>query len=93
MAWWYGRGLSPSAFDAIVIRAQGRCELCNVPCRDLQLDHDHATNVARGLLCTRCNVYVIERATRYLALSAGTEHERPALQYSELRDYIRKAVA
>lgn len=39
----------------------GKCAICGIAEEDapghggLHLDHDHATNVVRGLLCTNCN--------------------------------------
>jgi len=35
--------------------ADGRCQLCQKEVPSLHLDHDHATGVVRGLLCTTCN--------------------------------------
>lgn len=41
-------------------RQQGRCAICGTPEGDtpkgrLHVDHDHKTNVVRGLLCSLCN--------------------------------------
>jgi hypothetical protein len=44
---------------ALVAQHSGRCDLCDQPpdgrWRRLNIDHCHATNVFRGLLCSRCN--------------------------------------
>lgn len=42
-------------------RQQGRCAICgtreeDAPKRRLHVDHDHTTNVVRGLLCSQCNI-------------------------------------
>lgn len=41
-------------------RQKGRCGICKDPYplgskKGLLIDHDHATDVIRGLLCTNCN--------------------------------------
>lgn len=50
-------GLSLEQFEEMVRACKGRCELCgSVPTRRvLSVDHDHATNEVRGLLCEPCN--------------------------------------
>jgi len=50
-------GLTISAFNEMMLRSNGRCEICgecfsDVPC----IDHDHVTKRVRGLLCTQCNL-------------------------------------
>lgn len=60
-------GLEPFEFDALVLASQGRCMICGR--RDegdaltgLVIDHDHATERYRGLLCGICNraLYFVE---------------------------------
>jgi len=46
--------LSEEEYDALVIRYQGRCPICQ-EAASLVVDHDHATDLVRGLLCEACN--------------------------------------
>lgn len=68
-------------YDVLLAGQQGRCAVCLRPpaVRLLGVDHDHATGLVRGLLCTFCNsktiarhrgqagVDLFNRAARYLA--------------------------
>ena len=47
-------GLASAEFEALVAMQNDRCAICK---RDLPLDidHDHATEEVRGLLCPNCN--------------------------------------
>jgi hypothetical protein len=49
-------------YDALVKRAEGKCEICRIPAQDttrgaLCIDHDprYGYFAVRGLLCDRCN--------------------------------------
>lgn len=53
-------GINKAEYDALVIRANGRCEICGekptqLLRRGLHIDHDHQTGKVRGLLCNGCN--------------------------------------
>jgi hypothetical protein len=48
-------GLDLAQWDRMVIRQLGRCAVCEQPCRDLHVDHDHETGKIRALLCHKCN--------------------------------------
>jgi hypothetical protein len=41
--------------DATGERRVGLCEICQLHCDPLFLDHDHVTGRSRGWLCERCN--------------------------------------
>lgn len=57
----YGRASGQRASAAELRKSQqGRCAICGTPEADvpgglLHLDHEHATSLVRGLLCTNCN--------------------------------------
>lgn len=74
-------GLAPSDFDAMLEAQDGACAICrrtldgvglapNAP----QVDHDHATDRVRGLLCRPCN-------TALGFLDDDVERLRRALDY------------
>ncbi len=51
-------GLTLEQFDAMLVEQDGRCAICgtnNPGTRTWHVDHDHATNQVRGLLCNGCN--------------------------------------
>lgn len=50
-------GLTVVEFEALFAARQGKCEICErQPARGLHVDHCHATNMIRGLLCCKCNM-------------------------------------
>lgn len=75
-------GISKQAFDEMLEQQKGLCKLCSQKetqktsgtLRDLSVDHDHLTGRVRGLLCSKCNLYIVgnltievaERLLRYL---------------------------
>ncbi len=73
-------GISLEQYESMVEDQSGRCAICNdymgVPC----VDHSHATNKVRALLCTLCNTgigqlrddpKVVAKALEYLLKHAG----------------------
>ena len=49
-------GISKEDFLALVAKQEGKCKICHAYLGDdLHVDHCHATNRIRGLLCQRCN--------------------------------------
>lgn len=57
--------LDCAAFDALLGRANGACEICGAAASaqyngKLVIDHDHAHGwgAVRGLLCSRCNAHM-----------------------------------
>lgn len=72
--WNYG--LTQEGFDALVAQQRGLCPVCTKPLgRKLCVDHDHVTNVVRGIIHQGCNVGIgllgdtlagVTRAVEYL---------------------------
>lgn len=51
-------GLTLARFAEMLAEQGGRCAICQSASpgtRDWHVDHDHATNAVRGLLCNACN--------------------------------------
>ncbi len=54
-------GLTQDSYDALLMAQNGLCAICGVDSPGHKrtvfcVDHDHATNEVRGLLCFNCNV-------------------------------------
>src|SRR5581483_8528314 len=51
-------GITPERYEELVAAQNGVCAICQQPERKdkrLSIDHDHTTNLYRGLLCDDCN--------------------------------------
>lgn len=64
-------GLTVEQYDLIRASQDGRCGICSKPFslrRHPCVDHDHATGLARGLLCPPCNQLIgyLHENTRWL---------------------------
>jgi len=73
-------GLSDDNYNAILARQHGACGICKRSGRVLCVDHCHATDKVRGLLCHNCNKALglfnddpdsTQAATVYLKRSLG----------------------
>lgn len=56
--WKRDYGVTPEWFEQKLKEQNGKCAICRLPPRhgrELGIDHCHATNRARGLLCEECN--------------------------------------
>jgi hypothetical protein len=49
-------GLTLAQYDEMYILQDGKCAICGTPSDDFNIDHNHTTGVARGLLCRFCNL-------------------------------------
>jgi len=79
---WNNHGIidmTRERFEELFELQEGKCAICgtleNILNRAMCVDHDHETGLARGLLCTKCNVAlgyfgdnleIIERAINYM---------------------------
>lgn len=72
-------GLSSTAYNDLLVQQKGKCAICekdHKECRNgLYVDHDHASNQTRQLLCKECNLglgffndtlTILEKAITYL---------------------------
>jgi hypothetical protein len=48
-------GLTDEKYQAMLIEQKGLCKICNIKMSPPHVDHNHATNKVRGLLCDNCN--------------------------------------
>lgn len=85
------RGWTIEAFEAAWVAQNGRCLICarsmlknGHKSESVTVDHDHVTGMARGLLCTRCNI-AVGRFESLLRLLAGNF---PFV--GQIEDYLRK---
>jgi hypothetical protein len=79
-------GLALDQYQLLLERQGGVCAICHAPLKErhIQVDHNHATGLVRGLLCSDCNLAIgllhesiesIERCIGYL------QSEPPQLDY------------
>lgn len=73
-------GITLDEYNTMFDNQKGRCAICNthqdILRKRLVVDHDHNTNVVRGLLCDKCNrglghfnddIEIITKAVEYLS--------------------------
>jgi hypothetical protein len=60
MSRWERYKLTPEKYNVLFNKQKGRCAICGKHQSELKrglfVDHNHDTNVVRGLLCHNCNV-------------------------------------
>lgn len=72
-------GITKAAYDQLLEQQNGVCAVCNENRgnKRLNVDHDHATDTIRGLLCHKCN------------LALGHMEDNPEW-LRELADYVER---
>jgi hypothetical protein len=75
---WRRRGIeiTPEEYDERLAKQGGVCAICLKPPKKLRLavDHDHVSGLVRGLLCHRCNRYLIAKHRTPHLLLAGAKY-------------------
>lgn len=51
-------GLRQETLEQMLHQQNALCDICSIPLTKYCVDHDHATNQIRGLLCRRCNLLI-----------------------------------
>ena len=75
-------GITKDEYEHLLVQQKGRCAICNEEPkgRPLAVDHNHATDAVRGLLCGKCNralgelrdnISLFKRAICYLKRDRG----------------------
>jgi hypothetical protein len=72
-------GITLAEYDSMFDKQDGRCSICGIYqdelIKKLVVDHNHDTNIVRGLLCDKCNrgldhfnddIEIIKKALKYL---------------------------
>ena len=56
----YRYGLTPDDYYSMLCKQDGKCAICRCSTHldKFNVDHNHKTNKARGLLCHRCNLLI-----------------------------------
>lgn len=72
-------GLTVEQYEALLAHQDGACAICCGTRRyRLNVDHDHATGLVRGLLCRRCNKLLRDARDNHLVLAAASRFlQRP----------------
>lgn len=87
----YGIGIA--TFDAMLAQQGDRCAICKKP-RDenfaLAVDHCHATNAVRGLLCTNCNRGLGHFADDPELLTAAAAYLRAPPGAPAVKEHVRR---
>lgn len=67
------KGITRQQRHQMVVAQDGACAICHSTSRKLVIDHDHSTDVVRGLLCRHCNS-VLGMVERPVWLKAALEY-------------------
>lgn len=78
-------GLERGEWNRLFGEQEGRCAICReTRSEKLSVDHDHKSGLVRGLLCRRCNNYLLAKGARdrpeVLRAAADYLEKPPALR-------------
>lgn len=68
-------GLTPLQYHTMLLQQRGCCKICGrVFKRTPNIDHDHATNRVRGLLCWICNKLILWHGVGAILLRRAADY-------------------
>ncbi len=76
-------GITLEQYTEMLLMQKGVCAICGLPetasdgkgeLKRLSIDHDHATNVIRGLLCMKCNMMLGSAVDNPETLISGAKY-------------------
>lgn len=73
-------GITQDEYNALLAAQDGKCAMCGNTCKTgyrLAVDHDHNDGSIRGLLCMRCNKFVVGSHTLAEARKIVSYLEKP----------------
>jgi hypothetical protein len=76
---WQKFGLTRPMYEQMIVDQGNKCKICSrsfdtLLTRNIHLDHCHATNKVRGVLCHSCNAFVGKLETHALLLEKALEY-------------------
>lgn len=83
LKYWYG--ITAQDYEKMYQSQKGKCAICGEDSKKLVVDHDHASNKVRSLLCFRCNIALgqlesgkdfVEKAMEYLNYHGGKKKKK-----------------
>lgn len=84
---WRSRGLNVTQGKALLKATGGKCSICRRPfgAKGPHLDHDHETGLARGYLCSQCNLAIGQLGDNAEAVGRAYAYlvNPPAAKYHE----------
>lgn len=90
-------GITEEQYNEILLHQKGCCAVCHEPPKrfgpKLAVDHDHTTGAIRGLLCFRCNKFVVGRHRDGRLLRAAADYlDSPPTGWYAPKKKVRKRV-
>lgn len=92
-------GITIEDYSLLYNKQEGCCKLCGNKEEKLVVDHDHLTNMVRGLLCHNCNIglghfkdndAVLSKAITYLESSRKYTVNGIDIYFPQYKDKLKK---